>query len=261
MPSPFPGIDPYLESQDYWQDFHARFIPYCCDFLADRMPEHYVAQIDARVHLVNYSEEATKQILPDLAILREETTPPRDLGAPMATLTLDPVTIPLMTGVVEEVRDRWIEIRRLSDRSLVTVIEVLSPSNKVGSGRRDYLEKRLDLIRRPVHLVELDLLAGGHRLPMRRPLPPGHYYALVSRAERRPDCDVYAWTIRQPAPTIPIPLAAPDHDVPLGLAQVFNLAYERGRYARSIKYGAPLTVPLGLEDRAWAEERARLAVH
>ncbi|MBX6316783.1 MAG: DUF4058 family protein, partial [Isosphaeraceae bacterium] len=142
---------------------------------------------------------------------------------------------------------------------LVTVIEVLSPTNKTGSGREEYLEKRRELIDRPVNLVELDLLLGGRRLPMAEPLPPGDYYALVSRAERRPQAEVYAWTIRQPLPTIPIPLRPPDPDVPLDLAAIFATAYERGRYARSLDYGAPLTVPLAETDRLWAEGLARRA--
>jgi hypothetical protein len=110
--------------------------------------------------------------------------------------------------------------------------------------------------RPPVNLVELDLLLGGRRLPMKRPMPPAGYYALVARAERRPDCEVYALSVRRPLPTIPIPLKAPDPEVGLDLARVFALAYERGRYARTIDYGRSLDLPLLPEDSVWAAQLA-----
>src|SRR5581483_402078 len=150
--------------------------------------------------------------------------------------TLESVTIPLV--IVEEPREAYIEILHRPERQLVAVLELLSPSNKTEPGRSVYLTKRNALLYQNVHLVELDLLLGGHRLPFRKALPLGDYYALVARGDRRPDCDVYAWTIRQALPTIPIPLRAPDPDVLLDLATVFSTAYERGRYRRSIHYEA-----------------------
>jgi len=158
---------------------------------------------------------------------------------------------------LEEVIEHRIEIRRRPDRFLVAVIELLSPSNKEPPGDRLYSRKRLELIHQAVHLVELDFLIGGKRLAMEDELPTGHYYALVSRAERRPLSDGYAWSIRDPLPTIPIPLLAPDPDVPLDLAATFATVFQRGRYDRSIDYRAPLDLPLGAADRAWAEELAR----
>jgi Protein of unknown function (DUF4058) len=94
---------------------------------------------------------------------------------------------------------------------------------------------------------------------MKKPMPSGDYYALVARAERRPNCDVYAWSIRQPLPTIPIPLKALDSDVRLNLVDSFTLAYQRGRYARTIDYSRPLDLPLEPKDRAWAQEIASAA--
>jgi hypothetical protein len=89
---------------------------------------------------------------------------------------------------------------------------------------------------------------------MRKPMPRGDYYALVARAQRRPDCDVYAWSIRQPLPTIPIPLKVLDSEVQLNLIDSFALAYQRGRYARTIDYSRLLDLPLQPEDKAWAEQ-------
>ena len=160
---------------------------------------------------------------------------------------------------VEEVVEKRIAIRRFPNRELVTAIELLSPSNKQLPGSVLYDEKRLELIHQEVHLVELDLLIGGQRLPMKGELPEGHYYAFVSRAERRFLSHTYAWTIRDPLPTIPIPLKAPDPDIPLDLAPIFATVYERARLGRSIDYAAPLRLPLSQEDRAWAEALARSA--
>ena len=207
MPSPFPGIDPYLEAQGFWGDFHPSFILYCRDFLNDRLPGEYVAQ------------------------LREQ--------------------------VLIEVRDVWIEILRLPKRTPIAVIEVLSPTNQIGDGAVEYLQKRRMTIKQKVHLVEFDFLLGGHRLPMDQALPRGDSYALVARADQRPDCDVYAWTIHDPLPRIPIPLLAPDPDVILDLGPVFATSYENGRYARLIDYSAPLTLVRKAEDRKWAEGVAR----
>ena len=259
MPSPFPGIDPYLDSQGRWLDFHARFLPVICDAINEQLPEAYVAQLDERMTLVELpNEEAIKSIRPDVTVVQGESRPesvPAASSASRGALTPEPVTIPMKYLEVES--EIYLEILYLPDQKVVTIVELLSPSNKAGAGRRDYLAKRHGLTVPDVHLVELDFLLGGHRLPMERPLPPGDYYALIARAERRPDCDVFAWTVRDPLPIIPIPLLPPDSDVLIDLAPSFASVYERGRYARLIKYHAPLDVPLAPDDRAWAEELGR----
>jgi hypothetical protein len=221
-----------------------------------------VAQIDERMTLVELPEDdQMKLIRPDVAVVRGESKPePRTAASagsvvPRGALTLEPVTIP-MKFLAEE-SEIYLNILHLPDQKVVTVVEVLSPSNKAGAGRRDYLAKRHGLTVPDVHLVELDLLLAGHRLPMERPLPPGDYYALVARVERRPDCDVFTWTVRDRLPTIPIPLLAPDQDIWVDLAPPFASVYERGRYTRLIKYHAPLDLPLTPESRAWAEDLAR----
>ena len=132
-------------------------------------------------------------------------------------LMLEPVTIDLPVEEIEEVRDLWIEIRHRPDRDLVTAIEILSPTNKLGEGYWQYQGKRRSLIRQNVHLVELDLLVRGQRLPMGQELPAGDFFAFVSRADRRSKSDVYAWSVRDCLPNIPIPLRSPDPDVILEL--------------------------------------------
>lgn len=251
MTSPFPGVDPFVESQGYWPDFHSTFVAYWRDALNDLLPDHYEARVDERVSLVELSPDRIKRIEPDLALLRRGTAPAAAL-APTGVATLEPVTIPLL--IEEEERQTFIEILRRPGRTLVAVLELLSPSKKEEPGRAVYLDKRNTLLRQMVHVVELDFLLGGRRLPFGAEPPAGDFYAYVARADRRPNCDIYAWSLRQPLPTIPIPLLPPDADVRLDLAEIFRTTYERGRYRKSIDYAA---LPPGVrsEDQDWVMER------
>jgi hypothetical protein len=257
MPSPFPGIDPYIESQGYWPDFHARFIPYCSDALNEVLPDHYEARLGEQLRLVEIENPLSRTVLPDVAVQATGHGRRQSAETEGGVGTLATVTIDLPADEVEEVRDLWIEIRRRPDRNLVTAIEILSPTNKSGSGYWEYRAKRRHLIRQRVHLVELDFLVGGYRLEMEQDLPAADFYAFLSRANRRPKCDVYAWSIRHPLPEIPIPLLEPDPDIMLDIPGLFKLAYDRGRYARSLDYTKPLDLPLARDDRVWAEDRAR----
>jgi hypothetical protein len=258
MPSPFPGIDPYIEAQGRWPDFHQKLIVYCSDLLNEHLPDSYVALVEEEMRLVCEPGGDFGKRQADVSVVRDPSVARthEDVGTVAVLETVQPVIIPLSKGLIEESRETWIEIRKLPQMSLITVVGLLSPTNKVGIGRVEYLEKRDELIERPVHIVELDLLLAGHRLPMQRPLPRGDFHGFVSRVERRPNADVYSWSIRRPLPTIPIPLEAPDQDVPLELATACAMAYNRGRYGRLLRYSQPLELPLAPEDRSWAESLA-----
>jgi hypothetical protein len=259
--SPFPGMDPYLEISGDWRDFHATFIGSCRDAIRDRLPANYIARIDERFRVLEVPIQRPTAKYPDVSVVRTGPTSSGQTGPPSpATSLLEPARVRLQTVIQEEIRETWIEIRKEPKWTLVTSIEILSPTNKVEHGSSDFCSKRLTLIKQPVHLVEIDLLVGGSRLPMDDPLPPGDYYALVSRSESRPESEVYSWSVRDPLPIVPIPLSHPDPDIPLNLAEVFATTYQRGRYDRSIDYRSALTIPLSPEDRAWAEEVARDAV-
>jgi len=148
----------------------------------------------------------------------------------------------------EEARETYIKIIRRPDRSLVAVLELLSPTNKTDIGYADYLSKRRSLLWQDVHLVELDLLIGGTRIRTSDPLPAGHYYAIVARSDRRPNAEVYAWTIRDRLSTIQVPLKPPDPDVQIDLQPVFDTTFDRGRYAPVLRYGSPPLVPVSDDD-------------
>lgn len=167
------------------------------------------------------------------------------------------MTVPFR--LLEEVHETYIEIRRRPERTVVAVLELLSPSNKEGSDRHLYLDKGNALMHQDVHVVELDLLLGGHRIPLGNPIPPGDYFLFVAHAERRKECQVYSWTIRDRLPTLPIPLKSRDGPVYCDFQSVFDTAYDRGRYARALSYDRPPPVPLPEADRSWVMERARNA--
>ena len=253
MPSRFPGIDPYIEWEHHWPDFHSSFVTYWRDAILDALPDHYSARMNERVNLIEYQPGYGKLIGPDVAITYRETarqswSSPSDSDSNVATL--EPVTLPI-TIVSEEIRETFIEIYYRPDEQLVAVLELLSPSNKSGAGRLRYLDKRQAVLREDVHLVELDFLLGGQRLPVDGTLPPGDYFATVSRFTNRPYCDIYSWKLGDALPAIPIPLLPADGDLRCDLAAVFAQTFARGRYDRALRYGPPPDEGFAEVVRSW----------
>lgn len=264
MPSPFPGMDPYIEAYGDWLDFHGAFMAYCRDFLNDRLPEGYAASLDTRLRLVHADDDVVLgRVRPDLGVHYDS---PSSRGARTgdfetggATAVLEPQTLTLPVGF-DEIREWAVQIVRYPDRQLVTHVELLSPSNKRNPGRGEYLAKRVALIhQQKVNVVELDLLLAGERLETVEPLPAGDYYAFVSRPQRRPKVDVYAWSVRRPLPPIPIPLLPPDADVPLDLALLAGQVYDRGRYRQLLRYDQPAPPALPVSEQPWATDLAAAA--
>ncbi len=252
MPSPFPGMDPYLERQE-WDDFHTRLNTAIADALSPALQPRYVVRVERRIYVEDpYRgvEELDHFRRADVAILvagRARAKAENGGGVGLA-----PVECELL--MPEERRETYLVIRERKTMAIVTVVETLSPGNKRlgGDGRRAYLEKRAEVISSRSHLVELDLLRGGERLPMSTELPPGDYYAIVSRANRRPKANVYAWSVRMPLPGVPIPLKNADPDVMLDLQAVFTSVYDRARYDLTLDYSARLLPPLERPDASWA---------
>ena len=175
--------------------------------------------------------------------------------APAGVATLEPVTLSLV--IEEETHERHIEILHRPDRTLVAVLELLSPANKEEPGRTLYLAKRNAQAHQPLHLVELDLLLKGQRLPFEEELPPGDYYAFVSRGDRRPALPGVSLDLAPGAAGHPHPAAAAGPRRMGRSGAVFRTTYERGRYARSIDYTAPPPVALDAAQLAWVTEQVR----
>jgi len=250
MPSPFPGMDPFIEGQ-WWRTFHTRFVTVVGDMLMPQVRPRYVVEIEEYVYLAREDQEPDRLLEPDLAVAETGAGPAVPPQSPTGTATIiQPVihTLPLP----KRARQVFLSIRDRKLHSVVTVIELLSPWNKTaGEGRNEYLVKRSNIFYTPAHLVELDLLRGGERLPTREPLESADYFAFVCRKEQLPKAEVYAWTLRQPLPTIPVPLAGDDPDVPLDLQAAFTTTYDRAGYDYALDYRRPIEPPLDPATADW----------
>ncbi len=259
MAGPFPGMDPYIEWQGAWPDFHNRLIAEICNELGVSLPGSYVARVDERIEVATTASAPPSSFRPDVLIGRfeGEKANPGAASVVAPTAVLEPRLAEILDRDPEELRITWVEIRALPELELVTAIEVLSPINKSWQGRHAYLEKRDSLHASKVNLVEIDLLLGGAPLPMKQRIEPGGYYAIVARAARLPVAEVYWWTVREPLPRLPIPLREPDPDIPIDLAALVSRVYELGRYARTLRHAMPLPEMTSLkpEDRAWLESQ------
>ena len=257
MPSPFPGMDPFIESQE-WSDFHARAMMVSGDLLTEQLPSGYAARVERRSYLefeIDFNASETVEVseslmVPDLNVFESASAVNEPKGS-FAVAVATPTRCRLAQPI--EQRETYLEIRDTRTRQVVTAIELLSPTNKrAGSmGSRIFAEKREAVLETQTHFVEIDLLRGGHRVLFTVPKPEGDYYALVSRSSERPNLDVYGWRLRDRLPTIRIPLKSEDSDVLLDLQLVLDTVYERTRYGNTIEYGDPLRPPLSSSDEAW----------
>lgn len=213
MPSPFPGMDPYLEHPALWPDVHNSLLAAIRDEVApDVAPRYYVA-LERRVYALK----------PD--------------DVPMA----------------DEVEEVFIEVREVTTGRCVTVLELLSPVNKLtGRGRETYLEKRDEILRTRTNLVEVDLLRAGEPMPVVGPAVAGDYRILVSRGSRRPRAQLYPWGLREKIPTFVLPLLPGDAEPTVDVGAVLHALYERARFELRLDYARPPVPPLRPDDAAWA---------
>lgn len=251
MPSPFPGMDPYLESPAIWSDFHATFTGTLRVDLNRILPRGYVARLDRYVW-IDEPELSSSALLgkPD-AYVADTLDRIEEEGA--VTTLAAPVTG--MLPVVERKGKPFIKVVDLERHRVITVIELLSPANKTaGKDREAYLAKRNEYFVAQVNLVEIDLLRAGLRAPVNAALPPADYYIIVSRALDFPRAGIWPITLRDPLPVIPIPLAPQDEMVWLALQPAFTRAFEDARYDEEINYHSPPDPPLRESEAFWARE-------
>jgi hypothetical protein len=247
MPSPFPGMNPYLEQDDAWQDFHDRLIPAISDALSPQVRPHFIVKIEE--HLYIHESEGWQRIRigsSDVDIAHAPGTP----NAPRGTATLDaPAHVLLPHAHVDN--ETYLEIRDRKNRELITVIELLSPTNKKpGPDREQYLAKRANVLRSAAHFVEIDLLRGWPRMPSAN-APASDYCIMVSQVDERPRAAYWPVMLREPLLPIPIPLREPVPLARLDLQAVLHLVYDRAGYEDYIYQGQP-TPALGPADAAWA---------
>ena len=168
--------------------------------------------------------------------------------------------------VPEEIREWYPTARRVDSREAVTVIELLSPTNKrSGRGRTLYQRKRQDVLGTETSLVEIDLLRSGEPVPayLHTPpdaSPPGGYRILVARGRQRPNADIVPFTVRQPIPDFPLPLLPEDEEPPVSFQRVLHALYDELSYNLLVDYHASPAPPLNAEDAAWADRLLRAAL-
>ena len=249
MPSPFPGMNPWLEQAGVWSSLHVQLMT---EFLGQLVPQvgpNLIVDIETQMVLRERSAAERRQVrYADVAVLDPHGTP-RD-GSRGGVAVAAPVL--LTWPAVEESTLRWIEIKDRLHRRVVTAIEILSPSNKRSPDREAYLAKRNRLLHAgPVHFVEIDLLRGGKRMPLPDDAPKSDYYALVRRAEDHPRVGYWPIGLRDPLPTLPVPLQEPDAYAHLDLKLALETAYDRANYGKWVYDGNP-EPPLSAADAAWA---------
>jgi hypothetical protein len=255
----FPGMDPYLEDPLVWHGFHQCMAVYLADHLQPQIRPRYVARIGTRTFVQTLAEFDDR--LPDVPVVRRR--PPARGGRSMADApALRFVHVPDL-----EITENYVEILdRESGLTVVTVIEILSPTNKyAGAGRDSYLAKQAEVRRSTAGLVEIDLLRTGPSavaVPEFIARAEGDYDYLVSvnrAGGLRQDFEIYPIGLRDRLPVIGIPLAKGDADARLDLQAVVAHTYDAGYYGETLPYDRPCRPPLDPEDQAWADELIRAA--
>lgn len=250
MPSPFPGMNPYLEQPSVWEDFHSRLMTYIGEVLSPLVRPNFFVKLEEKVFIHEPSYEERRKLLckPDVSILQ---APVQSEVAVLehATTAISPLVAKIPDTEFE--RHSQIEIRDRHSRKLVTLIELLSPSNKrYGPDREQYLMKRSVLLCSPTSIVEIDLLRGGPRLPISG-VPPCDYLVSVIRPETRPDIAAWPLQLRDRLPVIPIPLNGDFPDVPIDLQQLLHRVYDIAGYEDYIYESEPEPA-LSELDQQWA---------
>jgi hypothetical protein len=248
MPSPFPGMNPYLEQADVWEDFHNSYLLMLREQLTPQVQPRYIAKIGEHLYIRDVPEERRLVGYGDVSL---HSSAPG--GGGTATAVLDAPAYARMVPSLEPERDVFLEILDRNDRRLITVIELLSPSNKYhGDKREQYENKRREYLSSSAHFVEIDLLRGGPRMPFDL-LPDCDYYAAVSVAEARPRIPIWPIRVRDRLPVIPIPLRLDEPRASLDLQNALHRAFDSAGYGAYIYADNP-EPRLNPVDATWARQ-------
>ena len=252
MPSPFPGMNPYLEDPQLWPEVHSRLIVAIADHLNPQVMPKYRVAVERRIYEMVDGESLTVGI-PDVSISRSRQ-PQAELPASSAAVATQPRRILLPTP--EEVRESYLEIRDVATGSVITVIELLSPKNKkTGPGRDAYETKRLRLLSSEANFVEIDLIRAGRAMFTPDTDNTEHYAVIISPTQLRPEAEWYSFGLQETMPNLKIPLRREDAGAILNLQQVLEQTYDRAGLALTINYSQPPPPPkLTPKDQAWTAD-------
>ncbi|MEM9162895.1 MAG: DUF4058 family protein [Cyanobacteria bacterium P01_F01_bin.4] len=247
MPSPFPGMDPYLEHPEIWPGVHLLLISALAESLTPVLRPNYAISVEVRLY-ETLGDSTLLVGIPDASVQR---TRGQTSTTAVATQPYKPVSVTL--PMAETVRQGYLEVREVTTKEVVTVIEILSPVNKrPGRGRDAYLSKRERILTTITHLVEIDLLRAWAPMPMFANGLSSHYQVLVSRSRQRPHADLYAFNLSDPIPAFPLPLDADQPEPAVDLKAVLNQVYDRNAYDLKLDYGAEPVPALTKAEAEWA---------
>ena len=254
MPSPFPGMNPYLEQPGVWHDFHQAYITAIRNALIPQIRPDYIAKIDDHVYIHELSgDERVFLGRPDVSVMHSGGVATATAGRSVAA----PAFGHIHPGV-DTIHESYIEIRDRETSEVITVIELLSPTNKApGSDREQYIGKRKAVLSSNTHLVEIDLLRGGQRMPV-EDLPPCDYVVMVSRSYERPRVELWPFMLRDPLPLIPVPLRLGRTDATLDLGQLLHDQFDAAGYEDYVYRTSPQP-PLAAAETTWAAALVKLA--
>lgn len=255
MPSPFPGMDPYLEGF-LWPDMHQALATKVRQMLVPLVQPKYVVRLEVQVIEDNFPEDDIGIMYPDVEVLRtngrksdRSSAGPGAHTSGLATITPAPLSVPVLPAMSLKVVN--IHVRKATNNRLVTSIEIISPVNKRRPGFEPYQAKRQRMIEAGVHLLEFDLLRRGQRPVRHKRIPACDYLVAVTRSATS-RTDLWPLSIRDPLPSLPVPLKQPDEDVPLDLGAALRAIYDEASYDLSIDYDeSPPPPEFAAEDRKW----------
>jgi hypothetical protein len=253
MPTPFPGMDPYLEQPGLWVQVHAGLILEIQKFLAPLLRPRYHVAIEQRSYLSLWPPDEQLIGIPDALVLA-----PSETDEDIAAVVEPSVTVQTLEGELpmpETVYERYLEVRDAATSEVITVIEILSPTNKTTrDGRAQYERKRLKILGSLTNLVEIDLTRIGQPFAMKVKAKKSDYRIVVSRAKQRPKADIYLFGIRHKIPDFPIPLREGEKEPILPLNKILHELYEAVGYDLVINYQQAPKPPLPKKEAEWVAQ-------
>jgi hypothetical protein len=262
MPSPFPGMDPYLENPGLWPDVHHALISEIRALLAAQLRPKYFVRIEERAYITTEEEEWSKpqQRVPDIEIMARPGWEAARCSEEGEASSLEmPGPVVATTWFEEEIHEAFLKIIDRQSRAVVTVIELLSPANKMPNspGRESFETKRREVMNSSSHWVEIDLLRGRRMVSVPKKVGPHQYLVHVSRRSLRPRGELWGIRLHQRLPVIPIPLKHGDPDASLDLQAALDAAYDRACYDMELDYRKPPKPPLDEKLTTWADQLLR----
>jgi hypothetical protein len=252
MPSPFPGMNPYLEAPFLWREVHSRLIVALANDVGRRLRPKYYAAIETRTYLEDESEGVLVGV-PDAVVFAGAQTRQASITTTVTIPQIQPQRVQLVEPI--EVKERFLEVRQVASHAVIAAVEVLSPKNKRGDGRISYLKKRQAIFESRTHLIELDLLRAYQPMPMLGMSWLGDYRILVSDAAQRPNADLYGFNLRDRIPRFPLPLQPDDQPLTVDLQPLLQTVYDEGNFDLRINYNEPVPEPaLSESDQTWVQQ-------